>query len=170
MPPNVLLVVLDTARRDAFEPYGGRAGTAPAIAQLARSGQALEAYAAASWTVPSHAAMLTGTPARALGLGQCPGGRPQGCRPVLEAIRDRLLPEVLRRAGYATAAVSANLWLTPASGFGTGFERFEVVGTARQGLMHRDDVRARLGWAIEVVRSRGDAGAAAAADAPGGLP
>src|ERR671930_355593 len=99
MPPNVLLVVLDTARRDAFEPYGGPPGNAPAIAQLARAGQALDGYSAASWTVPSHAAMLTGTPARALGLGQCPGGRPQGCRPVLETVRDRLLPEVLRRAG-----------------------------------------------------------------------
>src|SRR5919204_169143 len=119
-------------------------------------------YAAGSWTVPSHAAMFTGTPARALGLGQCPGGRPQGCRPVLEAVRDRLLPEVLRRAGYATAAVSANLWLTPESGFGTGFDRFEVVGTMRQGLMHRDDVRARVGWAVEVARSRVDDGARAA--------
>src|SRR5206468_1003100 len=96
------------------------------------------------------------------GLGQAPGGRREGCRPILEAQRDRLLPEVLRRAGYATAAVSANVWIAPEAGFDIGFDRFETVSTERIAQMHRGDARARLGWALEAVRSRADDGAAAA--------
>ena len=146
MGPNVLCVVFDTARRDAFEPYGAPPGSTPAVAQLASSGQAFtDVYATASWTIPSHASMFTGSLPRALGLGQAPGSRREGCRPILEANRDRVLPEVLRRNGYATAAVSANVWIAPESGFATGFDRFEEVATGRQGLMHRDDARGTAG-------------------------
>lgn len=162
MGPNVLCVVLDTARRDAFEPWGGAAATAPTVTQLASRGQVADAYSQASWTLPSHASIFTGLPSRALGLGQAPGGSPHGARPVLEENRDRLVPEVLRRAGYATAAVSANIWITPESGFATGFDDFEVVVTERQTRMHRNDPRAHARWVYEAARSSVDDGAAAA--------
>jgi len=68
---------------------------------------------------------------------------------VLEGHRDRLLPEVLRRAGYRTAAVSSNLWITERSGFGTGFDEFIGVETGRQALLHRGDRRSRMRWALE---------------------
>ncbi|MFL5884430.1 MAG: sulfatase-like hydrolase/transferase [Thermoleophilaceae bacterium] len=161
--PNVLCVVLDTARRDAFEPYGAEAGSTPTVAQLASAGRALpDVHASASWTVPSHASFLTGELPRALGLGQAPGGRPSGCRPTLEANRERLLPEVLRRNGYATAAVSANVWISKESGFATGFERFDEVITGRQDFMHRTDPVARMRWGLESARASVDDGAAAA--------
>src|SRR5581483_1310456 len=83
--PNVLLLVLDAARRDALEPYGAPAGATPNISALARRGHALaHAYSTASWTLPSHASLFTGLLPRALGLGQAPGGTPTGSRPVLE--------------------------------------------------------------------------------------
>ena len=41
MRPNVLVVILDAARRDALEPYGAAPGSTPAIAQLASRGTAL---------------------------------------------------------------------------------------------------------------------------------
>jgi arylsulfatase A-like enzyme len=48
MRPNVLLVVFDTARADALEPYGAPSGSTPTVAQLARSGQVVSrAYATA---------------------------------------------------------------------------------------------------------------------------
>src|SRR5918994_863213 len=104
--PNVLLVVLDTARADALESYGAAAGTTPALAQLASRGQALpEVHATACWTMPSHASMFTGLLPRAAGLSRAPGERPNGCRPVLEAATERLLPEVLRRAGFRARGV-----------------------------------------------------------------
>src|SRR4051812_33981729 len=117
MPENVLVVVFDTARADAFEPYGAPAGASPTLAQLASGGQAVpDMFATACWTLPSHASMFTGMLPRALGLSQAPQGTPHGARPVLESQRERLLPEVLRRAGYETRAASANIWVSPHAG------------------------------------------------------
>src|SRR5436305_8076717 len=114
MAPNVLLVVFDTARRDAIEPYRKEPGSTPAIAQLAGRGGALSsAYATASWTLPSHASMFTGLLPRALGLGQAPDGTPYGARTALAKVSERMLPGVLRRGGYATQAWSTNLWVSP---------------------------------------------------------
>ncbi len=165
MRPNVLLIVLDSARADALEPYGAPAGASPAIEQLARRGAALpHAYANACWTVPSHAALFTGLLPRAAGLIRAPGGTPRGCRPVLEAHRARLLADVLGSAGYDARAVSTNLWLTPESGFDIGFERFVPVDSQRQGAMHREDWRGRLRWGLEALRARADDGAREALD------
>ncbi|MEX2195983.1 MAG: sulfatase-like hydrolase/transferase [Thermoleophilaceae bacterium] len=163
MRSNVLWLVLDTARRDAFEPYGAAAGSSPAVSDLARRGVAHEeVHAAGCWTVPSHAAMFTGLLPRAAGLGDAPGGSPFGCKPVLEAQRDRLLPEVMRRAGYATAGVTTNLWIDTGGGFTTGFDDWVSVRTTRQEAMGADTLRVRLGWARQALRAQVDDGAAEA--------
>jgi arylsulfatase A-like enzyme len=158
VPPNVLLVVLDAARRDALEPYGAAAGSTPVIGQLASRGQALPAvYATACWTVPSHASMLTGLMPRAAGLSRV--GSPMAAGPVVESHRDRLLPELLRRSGYATAGLSANLWLSEASGFDTGFDEFVEVDTGRYADLHRKGARGRLRWLAQAGRAKVDDGA-----------
>ena len=168
MPPNVLLVVLDAARRDALEPYGAPAGSTPVIGDLASGGRALpEVYATACWTVPSHASMFTGLMPRAAGLARV--GSPQGAKPVVEAHRDRLVPEVLRRAGYATGGVSANLWVSEASGFSTGFDDFFEVHTGRHVRFDRWRLRDRARWVAEAVRARVDDGAENAARALEGM-
>ncbi len=163
MRANVLLIVFDTARADAFEPYGAAAGASPAFADLARRGSAHERlYSSACWTVPSHAAMFTGLLPRAAGLARAPGGTPHGCRPAMESHRDRVLPEVLRRSGYRTAAISTNLWIVPESGFATGFDEFVTVDTRRQAKLSRSGLRERATWLAEGVRARADDGAAEA--------
>jgi arylsulfatase A-like enzyme len=159
----VILVVLDAVRADALEPYGAPRESSPAIADLARRGTVLpHAYAAAIWTLPSHAAIFSGLLPRAARMEGIPGAGPDAYRPRMEAIRDRLLAEVLRRAGYTTGAISANLWLTPEGGFDIGFERFVNVDTARQANLHQDSIRARVAWSLEAVRARADDGAAEA--------
>lgn len=157
--PNVLLVVFDTCRADALEPYGAPVGSTPTVADLGRRGRVIEgAYSTANWTLPSHASMLTGRLPRALGLNGA-----QGARAALTGARDRSLPHVLRGSGYETAGVSANLWITERHGFATGFERFEeVVGTRP----HRppDSLRGRLRWLVESVLARIDDGLLEAED------
>lgn len=161
--PNVLCVVLDTARADALEPYGAPAGASPAVADLARRGSALpHVYSTASWTLPSHASMFTGALPRALGLTQAPEETPQSARPRLEAVRERMLPEVLRAAGYDTRAVTANLWVSPLCGFDIGFERFHYIEPRHQLAMQaagKEGPRQWLGWARAGLRSRDDDGA-----------
>jgi arylsulfatase A-like enzyme len=161
--PNILLVVLDALRHDAIEPHGAPAGSTPAIAQLARRGSAVpHAYATSSWTLPSHASMFTGLLPRGLGLGQAPDG-PQGARPALEQVKDRMLPRVLNEAGYATSGLSTNLWASEHAGFDAGFERFTYTTPDRGGrinAMLSGGWRARLAWTREGLRARSDNGAA----------
>src|SRR3954452_22284878 len=108
---NVLLVVFDTARADALEPYGAAAGGSAAVAEVARRGRAVDGvHSRACWTLPSHASMLSGALPRALGLTQAPGGTAYGSRPVIEGLRDRWLPEELRRHRWGTAGGRRHVW------------------------------------------------------------
>jgi arylsulfatase A-like enzyme len=158
---NILLVVLDALRRDAVEPYGAPRGATPAIANLAARGSALpNAYATASWTLPSHASMFTGLLPRQLGLGQPPGGTPKGARGALERVADRVLANVLAKSGYATRGWSANLWASQHAGFDLGFDRFSYVSGHRVDRLAAEGARARLAWALEGLRARHDDGAA----------
>lgn len=157
MPPNVLVVVLDAARRDALEPYGAPAGSTPAIAQLAVSGAARpDVYATACWTAPSHVSMFTGLMPRAAGLARVPA--PSTIQAGLEPLRERMLAERLRQAGYATAALSANLWVSK-GGFDAGFDDFETVDSGRVAKLGDDRLRERLKWLSEAALARADDGA-----------
>ncbi len=163
MPPNILLVVLDTARHDSVEVNASTSHT-PAIADLARRGQALEqAYATASWTLPSHASIFSGVLARRLGLGQPPDGTPQSARPALQGISERLLTPVLRQAGYRAEGWSTNLWASPYAGFDIGFDQFRYVTSGREERLERllgGGLRARATWARQGLQARVDDGAA----------
>lgn len=161
--PNVILLVLDTARADAFEPYGAAAGASPTVRDMASRGRALtDVFATSNWTLPSHASMFSGLLPRELELGQAPGGRSGACRPYLERQRHRLLPAVLNEAGYRTRGVSANLWITSWSGFATGFDSFQEVTTSRNKKVQETSLRARAAWTVEALRARVDDGATAA--------
>ncbi len=165
MPPNVVLIIFDTARADAFEPYGARNGASPAFTQLASRGAfAKRLYAAASWTLPSHAAMFTGMMPRALGVNQISGldSHPR-FRAALDGVRERMLPEVLRAAGYSTRAVSANPWIARTSGFDIGFDEFVSVTGSRRAKLGAASLPGRARWALEGVRARTDDGSDAAA-------
>jgi arylsulfatase A-like enzyme len=118
--PNVFLLIMDTLRADHLSSYGYKRLTSPFIDSLASQGTVFEqAFSASSYTLPSHASMLTGRyphehgvewrTQRALFRGPWP-----------------TLPEVLQTRGYRTAAFSANLfYFTRAFGFTRGFLRFE---------------------------------------------
>lgn len=162
--PNVLLCVWDSVRADALEPYGAPAGSTPATAALARSGSVAErAYAAAPWTVPSHAAMFTGLLPRAAGLARPPTADPASSAQALAALDDRLLASVFSRAGYATGAVSANLWLIAATGWGRGFESFESFWDHRLGGVE-GKLTARARWLAGALSAGRDDGARAVGD------
>jgi len=155
-PPNLVLVVLDTARADAVEGWGAPTGATPNLAALARTGRSAAAYSTCNWTTPSHASMFTGLLPRALGLGS-------GVAPAtaLRQHRGRVLAEVLRARGYDTAAVSANPYVSEWGGLAIGFDRFEQVQVRRHRPGH--SVRDRLQWQLDAVRARTDDGLRAVA-------
>jgi arylsulfatase A-like enzyme len=167
MAANVVLVVFDTARADVFEPYGAIPGSTPAIAELARRGAAHpQAYANASWTVPSHAAMLSGRLPRSAGFqhrgSAAAASYVEANRRLVS--RGETLPEVLRRRGFETFGVSGNTWISAHGGFDQGFDRFDVVTHRRQARLHKTGLRDRLAWRVDAVRAKLDDGAAAVSD------
>jgi arylsulfatase A-like enzyme len=59
--PNILLIVLDTLRRDHLSSYGYHRETSPEFDEFASQSARYErAVSAAQWTIPSHASMFTG--------------------------------------------------------------------------------------------------------------
>jgi arylsulfatase A-like enzyme/NTP pyrophosphatase (non-canonical NTP hydrolase) len=122
---NVLLVVVDTLRADRMSLYGYHRPTTPNLEALAREAVVFaNARSQAGCTFPSINSLLTSRyPAlflrqRGESLG-IPAGLPS-------------LPEILRRHGYSTAAVSASAVvraspskINPVGGFGRGFQVFD---------------------------------------------
>ncbi|WP_129116804.1 sulfatase [Halegenticoccus tardaugens] len=109
--PNVVVVVMDTARMVDVDPE-----TAPTVADLAASGTGYErAFTSAPWTLPSHASLFTGTYTVDHGA--------HGDHTLLDD-RLRTLAEAFRDEGYATAGTSNNTWVTEEFGLARGFETF----------------------------------------------
>lgn len=114
-PPNVVLLVLDTVRRDRVSAYGYERTTTPRFDRFARDNTLFtDAVTQSSWSIPAHASLLTGLYPEAHGATTV--------RPILQARQP--LPAALSAAGYETYAVSPNEFVRPATGFGTGFDGF----------------------------------------------
>jgi len=121
--PNILLVVLDTTRRDRLSLYGHAASTSPNLDAFAAGATRYDrAIAAAQWTVPSHASMFTGLYPATHGVTQSTSAI-SGMHPTA--------PEILRGAGYQTVAFCNNpLVGVLNNGLQRGFERFYNYASA----------------------------------------
>src|SRR5262245_16714430 len=96
--PNLLFISVDTLRADHLGCYGYRLDTSPTIDALAAEGVRF-ADATVQWTKtwPSMASMLTGKYPASIGVRY---------KPRVPVPRKQVtLAEILRGAGYATAAV-----------------------------------------------------------------
>jgi arylsulfatase A-like enzyme len=129
--PNLLLVVIDGLRADRLD-----ADHTPNLLRLARTGvQFRQARAPAPWTRPSIASLFTGVPPARHGVvTEAPDAALPADLPTLAS--------VLRAAGHATAAFSANLHLAPPFGLARGFSRARVLH--EDGAQLRDALLAHL--------------------------
>ncbi|MGN6473718.1 MAG: sulfatase [Mycobacteriales bacterium] len=157
-PDNLIFIVLDTARADAFAAYGGDGRRTPTFTRLANDGfVAPQAFASSSWTLPSHVGMLFGDHHRALGLSkQHQNGQHAGA--VVTRNRDRYLPQVLKSNGYWTVGASANPWLRRGTGFDTGFDEFHDLwrpGQWAHGLGRKARVRRLVRHAVQATADAG---------------
>lgn len=99
--PNIVLIALDTQRADHLGCYGYSKATSPFIDSIARRGVLFErCYAPNIPTHPSFTTMLSGKEAMTHNIVNIGGGAP-----IAEGIR--LLPEILKKQGYATVAVDS---------------------------------------------------------------
>ena len=133
--PNVLVIVVDTLRADHLSSYGYSRPTSPTIDRLARQGVLFEnAIAPSSWSLPSHASLVTGRPVHHHGFGNVQpmpwlGWGKQGLNGL------PTLGEAFKKEGYRTGAFSANrIYFTSNVGLGRGFihfaDYFHTIGDA----------------------------------------
>lgn len=140
--PNIIVILVDTLRRDRLTPYGYRRETSPEIARrLAGAGTVMEdAYSQAPWTLPSVVSMMTGRyPGELLGTDMSAYGVPAGVLTTAER---------LGSAGYETAGFLANPTMHVGAGFERGFRTFYAPPADVEWLRrHADDLnRHALPW------------------------
>jgi len=128
--PNVILITIDTLRRDHVSCYGQGHQTTPFLDRLATQAVRFDrAYSTSSWTVPSVVSMLTSLYSMTHGVryGYVATTGQVLEQPILGADLE-LLPEILHDHGYQTFGVTANEHLRGKQGFARGFDRYTCVG------------------------------------------
>ena len=111
---NVVLVVLDSVRRDRLGPYAPDVGFTETIDRFATEATVYhDAVAQAPWTLPSHASVFT---------GEYPWDHGATQRDPRLDSTGKTLAERFRRAGYRTACLTPNPWVSPYAGLTDGFE------------------------------------------------
>jgi arylsulfatase A-like enzyme len=141
---NVLLVSIDSLRRDAVGCYGStllrgpHVSPTPNLDRIAAAGVRMaDAYANSPWTLPSHVSLLVGQPTLVHQV--------ETDMHTLDA-RFPTIAEILRDAGYRTAGVFSGPYVEPYWGFGRGFDRYRAAyGDAVAAASHQlADLDARI--------------------------
>lgn len=124
--PSVILLVLDTVRADALTVYGAKLDTTPRLQRFVESSPRAVvfpwAFAPSSWTIPSHASLLTGLLPSGHGAHEGAGGVHGSPFSSARLRADRTLAEVLGGRGYRTAFLTANPLLLRVRGLERGFD------------------------------------------------
>jgi arylsulfatase A-like enzyme len=120
-PRNVLMISLETLRRDAVGFYGGEGPDTPFLDGLLAGGVALEDHRSCSnWTYLSALCALSGSDG--LTLGFLPGGS-ESNEPLPGDVA--LLVDRLAEAGYSTGLVTTNAFIGSISGMDARFGVFD---------------------------------------------
>jgi len=128
-PNNVVFLVLDSLRKDRLSVYNDEIEFTDNLQGLAADAIVFDdAVTQAPWTLPSHASMFTGRYPWEHGTTHARSYF-DGSETFLSAFTD---------AGYDTAAVTSNIWITPHKGMTGDFDEVEnFLGTADNSLSQR---------------------------------
>ena len=118
LSPNVIIISIDTLRKDHLSCYGYEGCKTPNIDEFAEKSVVFENCIAPSpHTVPSMASLLTGVYPTV-----------HGCRhfPIIPINEDiKILSQILKPYGYQTEFYTANPALNPTRGFKRGFDYYQ---------------------------------------------
>lgn len=114
--PNIILITADTTRADHLSPYGYSRDTSPNLSKVAASGEVFDqAYAVASWTLPSHASLFT---------GNLPSKHGASYTYLWLDSSQLTLAEILKSHGYRTAGFAGGPLLSATFNMAQGFDYY----------------------------------------------
>ena len=126
--PSILMVSVDSLRRDRMSLYGHERNTTPLIDSLAESSLVFErAYTTANWSLIANMSLATGTYPRQHGVIDTQTALPKDIP---------TLAERLREAGYHTIGLHVPGWLDERYGFARGFDHYEEHWDAEEAEEH----------------------------------
>lgn len=142
LPPNLLVVAVDTLRADHLGLYGYPRDTSPNLDALAERCTVFDAaQSVAPWTAPALLSLMTSLPPALHGVRDFP-------RPGRLAEDVDTLAEVLKRRGYATAAFTEGGYARGEFGLDQGFDVYPAnAGDAegnRSNLIHESRLEGNL--------------------------
>lgn len=134
-PLNIILISLDTVRRDAVGVYRETGGPSPTpnldlfAAECVRFD---DVWAPTPFTLPSHMSIFTGLHPEIHGVDKS------------TEVLDPAIPTVAELAaakGYSTLGLVSNIWMKGVFGFDRGFDHYEEISF---GLNYADRINGRL--------------------------
>src|SRR4051794_28795075 len=141
---NVLLVTIDTLRRDRLGAYGNGGALTPTLDRLASDGaRYTHARSHVPLTLPAHTSILTGRTPRSHGVHVNGASRLDAARPTLAT--------VLQGNGYRTGAFIGAFVLAARFGLNRGFDEYDDRYPHESDTFKVADRRA-----AEVVKAAGD--------------
>jgi arylsulfatase A-like enzyme len=146
--PNILLIVLDTARADRLSCYNYERDTTPFLASFSEGATLYpNAISPAPWTLPSHASIFTGL---------YPSAHGTTWKKTFLGDHFVTLPEILSENGYVTVGFCNNPAVGDVSGLDQGFEQYVEVW--RDNIMN-PTLFYRIEWFFRRFLGRNDGGA-----------
>lgn len=126
--PNIIWITLDSVRADHTNMNGYERDTTPFLQSLAESGIGFrQCFAHSKSTHPSSGAILTGTPPTQNTVGVTGDKLPDAVPTVAERFSE---------AGYHTACLSRNSYVSSATGLNRGFDRFQWLASSTMHQLH----------------------------------
>ncbi len=122
--PNILLIIVDTLRKDVLAKYNGTAVT-PCIDNFSKDAVIFKNPVSPSpWTVPSHMSIFTGLYAGKHNVHEDFYYGDKNTLDKMYKYRGKTIVDDLKGRGYNTVGFSANPWLSPNIGFIKNFNSF----------------------------------------------
>lgn len=115
--PNILLIVLDTARADHLSPYGYPLNTSPNLNEFAKNSVVFDnVITPSSWSLPSHTSLFTGR-----------YGYNHEVSKVTQYVgnEETLLAEVFNQKGYVTSGIIASSYIKARFGISQGMMSYD---------------------------------------------
>ena len=127
MEPDILLIVLDSLRKDIMELYGGPAKT-PNLIKFKEDAVVYEnAISPSSWTFPSHVSLFTGLYLNEHKVHETIDHKLLDLTEFNLKLKAERLAENLQRKGYNTIGISNNPMVSTQTAFDQGFDALFMI-------------------------------------------